>query len=153
MDCDEGGCDELTENYQRDGWKQALRLGNTYAYMLLSYCSCSCLPEGGTMAGWGIPVGCMPDGPSIREWGNLVQVKEISGGEETKKWVQTDAVAGGLRGKWTLKQEHESTESLLDDYQGSIRDLTLPGRANRRAKFLKIKLSKEIWLTKYLKHV
>lgn len=39
---------------------------STYKYMPLSYCSCSCLPVGGTMAGWGIPVGCMPDGPSIR---------------------------------------------------------------------------------------
>lgn len=39
---------------------------NTYKYMPLSYWSCSCLPVGGTMAGWGMPVGCMPDGPSMR---------------------------------------------------------------------------------------
>lgn len=60
-----------------DGWRDGSELvtecgGNTYTYMPLSYWSCSCLPEWGTMAGWGIPVGCMPDGPSIREWGNLV---------------------------------------------------------------------------------
>lgn len=55
-------------------WYQILQM--SYPYMPLSYWSCSCLPVGGTMAGWGIPVGCMPDGPSIREWGNLVEGKE-----------------------------------------------------------------------------
>lgn len=85
--------------------------GYTYTYMLLSYCSCSCLPVGGTMAGWGIPVGCMPDGPSISEWENLVQGKkkkkkkaeergwgdkaEKGGGGWQKRWVHRDALRIG----------------------------------------------------------
>lgn len=53
------------ENMEVRTWISVSNI-HTYKYMPLSYCSCSCLPVGGTMAGWGIPVGCMPDGPSIR---------------------------------------------------------------------------------------
>lgn len=80
-------------------------------YMPLSYCSCSCLPVGGTMAGWGIPVGCMPDGPSMREWGNLVEVernrREERKSEEDRKWVSSEewVESGGLRGRRASKQE------------------------------------------------
>lgn len=66
-------------------WELA-KPADTYTYMPLSYWSWSCLPEGGTIAGCGIPVGCIPDGPSMREWGNLEE--EADRRRESRKEVE-----------------------------------------------------------------
>lgn len=69
--------------------------------MLLSYWSWSCLPVGGTMAGWGIPVGCMPDGPSISEWGNLEEEDRHESLVRSEKCES----GGGQRGRRAWKRE------------------------------------------------
>lgn len=89
-------------------------------------------------------------------WSKHQGVREPGAGKIKYRW-RTEGVSSerccGPNAKRMLKQEQESTESLLAGYQESRRGFTLLGRAHQKSQLLKIKLSKASWLTKYVKHV
>lgn len=65
------------------------------------------MPVGGTIAGWGIPVGCMPVGPSIREWGNLTEVTRVREDRKKRMTKRKEKVRSWRRGVGGVREDDE----------------------------------------------